>query len=86
MSKKIFGFALGALLLALSFPTDAQQPKKVSRIGYLAASSPSAQLPRTEAPSGKVCASLATSRGKTLSLSCALERESPNVSPRSRPS
>jgi putative tryptophan/tyrosine transport system substrate-binding protein len=35
MSKKIFYFALCAMLFALSFPVEAQQPKKVSRIGYL---------------------------------------------------
>jgi putative ABC transport system substrate-binding protein len=35
MSKKIFGLALGALLLALSVPVQAQQPKSVHKIGYL---------------------------------------------------
>ena len=35
MSKKIFGLALGAMLLALSFPAEAQQPGKVPRIGFL---------------------------------------------------
>jgi putative ABC transport system substrate-binding protein len=35
MNKKIFGLALGALLLALSFPAEAQQPVKVFRIGFL---------------------------------------------------
>ena len=41
MSKKIICLALGALLLALSFPAEAQQPKKVHRIGYLHAASAS---------------------------------------------
>ena len=41
--------ALGAMLLALSFPANAQQPKKVGRIGYLAAGTPSARAPYTEA-------------------------------------
>jgi hypothetical protein len=36
MNQKIFSFALGALLVALCFPVQAQQPKKVPRIGYLA--------------------------------------------------
>jgi len=36
MNKKIFGFALGAMLFALGFPVQAQQPAKVPRIGYLA--------------------------------------------------
>src|SRR5438093_1247715 len=35
MSKKITGLALGAMLLAFSFPAEAQQPKKVPRIGWL---------------------------------------------------
>jgi ABC-type uncharacterized transport system substrate-binding protein len=33
MGKEIIGFTLSALLLALSFPVEAQQPKKVWRIG-----------------------------------------------------
>jgi putative tryptophan/tyrosine transport system substrate-binding protein len=33
--KKIFGLTLGSLLFALCFSTEAQQPKKVPRIGYL---------------------------------------------------
>ncbi len=40
MSKKIFCRALYALLFALSFPVQAQQPAKVPRIGYLTGSSP----------------------------------------------
>lgn len=35
MSNNIFRFALGALLLAYSFPAQAQQPGKVYRIGWL---------------------------------------------------
>src|SRR5713226_7356487 len=49
MRKKIFRFALGALLLALSIPAEAQQPKKVPRIGFLSALSPSALSAWTEA-------------------------------------
>jgi len=49
MSKKIFALALSAMLLALSIPTEAQQPTKVPRIGYLAASSLSANATRMEA-------------------------------------
>jgi putative ABC transport system substrate-binding protein len=36
-NKKAFGLALGALLLALGFPAEAQEAKKVPRIGYLTA-------------------------------------------------
>jgi len=32
---EVIGFALCTLLLALSFPADAQQPKKIPRIGYV---------------------------------------------------
>ena len=35
MSKKIFSLVLCALLLAFSYPTNAQQPTKIPRIGYL---------------------------------------------------
>jgi len=49
MSQKILCIALCALLLALSFPADAQQPKKVPRIGYLSSNSLGAMSTRTEA-------------------------------------
>jgi putative ABC transport system substrate-binding protein len=49
MSKKIFAFALGAIFLTLSFTSEAQQPKKIARIGYLTADSLSASSTRTEA-------------------------------------
>jgi putative tryptophan/tyrosine transport system substrate-binding protein len=35
MRKKFLGLAFGAFILALSFPVEAQQLKKVARIGYL---------------------------------------------------
>ena len=40
---------VGALLLALGLPVDAQPPKKTSRVGYLAAVSAAADAPRLEA-------------------------------------
>ncbi len=45
MSKKTFCFALCAMLLALSFPAEAQQPRKVPLIGFLTAGSGSTRLP-----------------------------------------
>jgi hypothetical protein len=39
MRERIVRFALGALLLALSVPAAAQQPKKGYRLGILAGSS-----------------------------------------------
>ena len=41
--------AVGATLLVLSVSACAQQPKKVARVGYMAAVSASADAPRLEA-------------------------------------
>ena len=49
MNKKITGLALGAMLLALSFPAEAQQPSKVIRLGFLLATSASIEKSRIEA-------------------------------------
>ena len=49
MRKKVFCLALCALLLALSFPAEAQQPNKVPRIGYLSATDPARDSARSEA-------------------------------------
>ena len=49
MKNKITAFVLGALLLALSFPAEAQQPRKVHRIGFLSAATPSSISARIEA-------------------------------------
>ncbi|HXV82885.1 MAG TPA: hypothetical protein VEG60_23720, partial [Candidatus Binatia bacterium] len=40
MKSKIVILALCAMLFALSLPAEAQQPKKVSRIGYLSVGDP----------------------------------------------
>ncbi len=49
MNRKIFCFALGAMLFALCSSVEPQQPKKVPRIVYLAASPASANAGRLEA-------------------------------------
>ena len=49
MRRKITGFALATLLLALSFPAESQEAKKVPRIGYLGGASLSAIPERIEA-------------------------------------
>jgi len=49
MKKNIFCLALGAMLFALCFPAEAQQPKKIPRIAYLAPSTPAAAAPLVEA-------------------------------------
>src|SRR5262245_8780393 len=48
MSKNALRFTLAAMLFALSFPTQAQQPKNVHSIGYLSSVSPSSDSPRAE--------------------------------------
>ena len=49
MHKKITRRAFCSMLLALPFPARAQQPKKVSRIGYLSAADPARESARAEA-------------------------------------
>src|SRR5919109_5280600 len=49
MSRKLTSLALGALLFALCSSLDAQQPKKIARIGYLLASTPAAAAHNIEA-------------------------------------
>jgi len=49
MKIKFTTLVLGALLLALIFPAEAQQPKKVPRIGYLSPVSASRDSTRREA-------------------------------------
>jgi putative ABC transport system substrate-binding protein len=49
MSKKVFPFALGAMLFALSGPANAQQPKKVPRIGLLRSASTAVTAPYIDA-------------------------------------
>jgi putative tryptophan/tyrosine transport system substrate-binding protein len=49
MRKEVIGFALCAMLFALSVSAEAQQPKKIPRIGYLSAVSRSTNATRVEA-------------------------------------
>ena len=49
MRNNIYCLALSALLFALCFPAEAQQPKKVPRIGYLSALDPARESTRSEA-------------------------------------
>src|SRR5918999_5936746 len=46
MRRTLTSLALGAMLFALSFPAEAQQPKKVYRIGYLSGSDAATDAPR----------------------------------------
>jgi putative tryptophan/tyrosine transport system substrate-binding protein len=49
MLRHLVWMPLCALLLALGVPVEAQQPKKIVRVGYLAAVSAAADAPRFEA-------------------------------------
>ena len=49
MRKKFIGLALSAMLFALCFSAEAQQPAKVSRIGYLSVLDPAREAARAEA-------------------------------------
>jgi putative tryptophan/tyrosine transport system substrate-binding protein len=49
VKRKIFYFALCVSLLVLELSADAQQPKKVPRLGFLSSLSPSSISARTEA-------------------------------------
>ena len=44
-----FGLVTGAMFFALCLPANSQQPKKVPRVGILAAQSPSSSSYRVEA-------------------------------------
>jgi len=48
MTQKVTGLALCALLFALNVSTQAQQPKKVPRIGYLSAPDSATESARAE--------------------------------------
>jgi len=49
VSNRFIYIALGAVLLALSFAAEAQQPKKVHRIGYLSVFDLARESTRAEA-------------------------------------
>jgi putative ABC transport system substrate-binding protein len=85
MKKKITVLILCALLFALCFPVEAQQTAKVPRIGYLSASSLSAQSARIEA-FRQGLRELGYIEGKNIVIELRFGEESPNVPPRSRPS
>src|SRR6266498_6092885 len=49
MNRNFIACSLGALLLAVCFLAEAQQPKKVTRIGYLGAGDRARESTRAEA-------------------------------------
>jgi hypothetical protein len=73
--KKIFCLTLGAMFLALCSPAEAQQAKKVPRIGFLAPFSASSDSTRTDAFL-QGYAIWAMLKEKTLRLSTDTQKES----------
>jgi hypothetical protein len=49
MTRKILSAVLTILFLAAVDPAEAQQPKKVARIGYLSSTDPASDSTRVEA-------------------------------------
>jgi hypothetical protein len=72
------------VLLAVAVIAEAQQPKKVPRIGYLSATSPSVNPTRIEG-FRQGLRELGYVEGKTLSLSGDMQRENRIASLRLRP-
>ena len=65
------------ILLAVAVIAEAQQPKKIAKIGYLLPSTPAAAAHLLEA-FRQGCGSLAMSKGKPSSWSFATARPEPN--------
>jgi putative ABC transport system substrate-binding protein len=78
MNKKFWLFTL--LFLVAGTLAQAQQPKKVPRIGYLTASTPAAQCPAAR-HYVKGCVSLVTSRDRTLQFEFRYAEEKPERLP-----
>ena len=74
MRKNAMRLTLCAMLFALCFSAEAQQPKKVPRIGYNPRVVPERTTRRHFA---RDCVNWATSKGRTSSLSGDLWKESP---------
>ena len=83
--KHVFALTLGTMLFALCAPVQAQQPKRVPRIGYLGGPSSSAVSARIEA-FRQGLHELGYGSGKTLSLSIDMQRENSTTYPRLRQS
>jgi putative ABC transport system substrate-binding protein len=84
MKKKITVLTLCAMLFALRFSAEAQQPSKLPRIGYLSPTSPSVSPARIEA-FRQGLRELGYMEEKALSLSIDMQRGSSIASPCSRP-
>jgi hypothetical protein len=82
---KVLSILYVVVLLAVSITAEAQQPKKIYRIGYLSSGIAASEstLPR---PFGWLCARLAISKDRTSQSSSDMQRESVIDSLNSRPS
>ena len=76
---------IAVVLLALGVAAEAQQAKKVYRVGYLSPGTSLDAAPAIE-PFARVCVRLDTSKDKTSSLSGAFQKATQHSLPGSRPS
>src|SRR5438046_9783634 len=81
---RLSSILIAVLMLAVAVIAEAQQPKKIPRIGFLGALSPSSISARIEA-FRQGLRELGYVEGKTSSLSMGGRRGNLIVSPRSRP-
>jgi ABC-type uncharacterized transport system substrate-binding protein len=67
MTSRIIRFALGALLLALCFPVDAQEPTKMPQIGFLSAQ-PAARIANSTNAFRRGLGELGYMEGKNIAI------------------
>jgi putative tryptophan/tyrosine transport system substrate-binding protein len=85
MNKAIAALVVAVVVLYTIVLADAQQPKKIPRIGYLTGATAGGQAARIEA-FRQGLREVGYVEGKTFSLSIDMQREASIASPRSRPS
>ena len=82
----VLSIVVVVVLLALGVTAEAQQPKKVPRIGYLTPAEASSVSPSVPTQFGLLCVSVATSKDRTSPSSTDLRRGSEISSLSLRPS
>lgn len=67
MNQKTFALVLGAILFAVCSFADAQQPKKIPRIGYLSSLEPARESDRSE-PFRRALRELGYTEGQNIGI------------------
>ncbi|MGH7773307.1 MAG: ABC transporter substrate-binding protein [Candidatus Binatia bacterium] len=81
MNKKNFLFAVATSILVAAAIAEAQQPKKLPRIGLLSAGTPSAQAPTTEAAFRQGLRDLGYIEGQNIAIEYRYAQEKPQRLP-----